>query len=202
MPVKRILSEENIVHDPILQFDRWYKEHLKYDIIPESVSLGTSSADGRVSLRTVLLKDYNQSGFYFFTNYNSRKGLQLSENPYSAMLFYWPELGRQVRIEGKAEKVSGEESEKYFKARPRESQLSAWASRQSTVIPSRQYLDDQFDHYKKMYLNKPVERPPHWGGYRLVPDWFEFWHDGESRLHDRITYTRIHDSWKIERLAP
>ena len=203
MPEIRLLTEDYVELNPFIQFDKWYKEHLKADIdIPDSVSLGTSSHEGRVSVRMVLLKDYNDAGFIFFTNYNSKKGSQLASNRRAALLFYWPELGRQVRIEGVTEKVFVEESEKYFKARPRESQLAAWASEQSTVIPSRHFLEQQFEMYKEKYNNKPVDRPVHWGGYRLIPDWFEFWHDGKSRLHDRITYTKRDAIWKIERLAP
>jgi pyridoxamine 5'-phosphate oxidase len=203
MTEKRILSEEYAESDPFVQFDKWYREHLKHDIaIPDSVSLGTSSPDGKVSVRTVLLKDYDENGFVFFTNYNSKKGQQLSANNHAAMLFYWAELGRQVRIEGIAEKIPEKESEKYFSTRPRESQLSAWASEQSTVIPSRLYLELQFDLFKNKFNDRPVEKPPHWGGYRLIPEWFEFWHDGKSRLHDRLTYTRDGQAWKMQRLAP
>lgn len=203
MPEIRLLTEEYVELNPFIQFDKWYKEHLKTDsAIPDSVSLGTASHEGRVSLRMVLLKDYNDAGFIFFTNYNSKKGSQLASNRRAALLFYWPELGRQVRIEGVTEKVSVEESEKYFKTRPRESQLSAWASEQSTVIPSRHFLEQQYEMYQEKYNRKPVDRPVHWGGYRLIPDWFEFWHDGKSRLHDRITYTKRDAVWKIERLAP
>jgi pyridoxamine 5'-phosphate oxidase len=203
MPVKRILSEEYLELSPFVQFDKWYKEHLTYDIaIPDSVTLATSSPDGRVSSRIILLKDHSESGFVFFTNYYSRKGVQLSSNAMASLLFYWPELGRQVRIEGVTEKLSEEDSEKYFRTRPRESQIAAWASEQSSVIPSRLHLEFQYDLYKNQFEDKPVERPSHWGGYRLIPDWFEFWHDGQSRLHDRITYTKSDITWKIERLAP
>jgi pyridoxamine 5'-phosphate oxidase len=196
-------SESTINPNPFIQFKNWYDEHLTSGIaIPEAVTLATSSADGRVSARTVLLKDYSEKGFVFFTNYGSRKGLQLSSNKRAAMLFYWAESGRQVRIEGVTEKVSEEESVDYFTTRPKESQLSAWASEQSIVIPNRQYLDDRYNFYREKYLNKPVDKPPHWGGLRLKPEWFEFWQNGEFRLHDRLTYKRADDLWLINRLAP
>lgn len=197
------LSEKLVDPDPFVQFDHWFKERLVSDIsIPNSVSLGTADTSGKVSVRTVLLKDFSEKGFVFFTNYNSKKGSHLASNPRAALLFYWPETGLQVRIEGSADKVSEEESESYFQTRPRESQLSSCASDQSSVIPDRNYLEERYDYYKNMFYNMPVKRPLHWGGYRLVPDWFEFWQSGEFRLHDRITYSRRKDKWIIERLAP
>ena len=158
--------------------------------------------DGRVSARTVLLKDYSDKGFVFFTNYGSRKGHQLSDNKRAALLFYWPESGRQIRIEGITEKVSEEESVEYFATRPKESQLSAWASEQSRVISNRMYLDERYDFYKEKYRDRTVDKPPHWGGFRLMPEWFEFWQNGEFRLHDRLTYTKTKERWTISRLAP
>jgi pyridoxamine 5'-phosphate oxidase len=197
------LSEKEVDLNPFVQFDIWYKKHLTSGIaIPNTVSLGTAFADGRISVRTVLLKDYDENGFIFFTGYNSRKGSQLSSNPSAALLFYWPDSGRQVRIEGFAEKISEEESESYFKIRPRESQLSAWASEQSTGIPDRQYLERRYDLYKNKFNGKPVEKPRYWGGFRIVPGWFEFWQEREFRLHDRLTYTKRQDVWIIGRLAP
>ena len=196
-------SETEIDINPVNQFNNWYKEHLTSEIaIPDSVSLGTVSSDHRVSVRTILLKDYNESGFVFYTNYNSKKGLDLSSNNRAALLFYWPESGRQVRIEGVVNKVSDQESESYFKTRPRDSQLSAWASEQSSVVPDRQHLEERYEIFKKRFLNKPVEKPPHWGGFRIIPDWFEFWQNGDFRLHDRLTFTLSKNSWIIERLAP
>lgn len=197
------LTEKNVSKNPFLQFDKWYREHLAgRDRIPESVYLGTSSPDGRVSVRTVLLKDYGETGFTFFTNYNSKKGMQLDSNKYAALLFYWPEKNRQVRIEGVAERVSGEISDAYFATRPRESQLAAWASEQSSVIADRECLEEKFTHYKSVYSGYPVPRPDYWGGYMIMPSWFEFWEDRENRLHDRITYTRKNDEWLIARLSP
>ena len=198
-----MLSEKTVARNPFVQFKAWYNEHLNSGIaIPEAVMLATASANGLVSARTVLLRNYTVEGFVFFTNYRSNKGLQLSSNHGAAMLFYWPESARQVRIEGLTEKVSEEDSEAYFRTRPRESQLSAWASLQSTTIPDRQYLDGMYNFYKNKYSGKPVERPPYWGGMRLIPARFEFWQEGEFRLHDRITYSKRKDIWVIERLAP
>jgi pyridoxamine 5'-phosphate oxidase len=203
MKKKRILSEKSVEHDPIRQFGIWYAERLKTKVAnPDSVTLATSAADGNVSARTVLLKDYSDNGFVFFTNYGSKKGLQLSQNPKAALLFYWPESGRQVRIEGVVEKISEVESEDYFKTRPRESQIGTWASEQSRVIPDRTHLENRVEFYKNKFSDNPVPRPSHWGGYRLVPEWIEFWQEGEFRLHDRIVFKRTGNSWSFERLAP
>jgi pyridoxamine 5'-phosphate oxidase len=197
------LSEKTAEKNPFVQFSKWYSEHLEAGIaIPETVSLGTASASGRVSVRTVLIKGYDEKGFVFFTNYNSKKGVQLSENHSAALLFYWPESGRQVRIEGSTEKVSDKESASYFSTRPRESQISAWASEQSSIIPDRNYLEKRYDFYTAKYENKEVVKPPHWGGFRIIPDLFEFWSDGEFRLHDRIIYAREKNGWVMNRLAP
>jgi pyridoxamine 5'-phosphate oxidase len=196
-------SEKSIDSDPFFQFGNWYDEHLASGCQnPEAVSLGTATKEGHVSVRTVLLKEFDEKGFIFFTNFKSKKGNQLISNPNAAMLFYWPESGRQVRIEGITEKIPNQDSEKYFKTRPKESQLSSWASEQSSVIPDRQYLENRFLFYKSLYHEKPVKKPEHWGGFRLIPHWFEFWQNGEFRLHDRLTYTRKNDDWHIERLAP
>jgi len=197
------LSEESINKNPFIQFDIWYKEHLSSGVdIPDAVSLGTSTADGKVSVRTVLLKNYNENGFTFFTNYNSKKGIQLTYNPNIALLFYWHEAGRQVRIEGVVEKLRAEESDLYFSTRPRESQISAWASKQSSIVPGRHHLEERHDYYNKLFSERSVDRPPHWGGFRITPSWFEFWQNDERRLHDRITYTKSSNIWIIERLAP
>ncbi len=201
--LKNNLSEKSADPDPFGMFSAWYGEHIGAGIsIPETLSLGTSSASGRVSVRTVLLKGYNEKGFVFFTNYSSKKAAQLEENPYAAMLFYWPESGRQVRIEGRIEKVSESESAGYFSSRPRESQISAWASEQSTTIPGRKYLEERYDFFSEKFSGREVQKPAHWGGFRLIPDFFEFWLDGDFRLHDRIAYTRSDKGWIISRLAP
>lgn len=201
--MENTLSENNVSPDPLIQFDIWYKEHLSAnDENPDSVYLGTASTDGKVSVRTVLLKDYSEAGFTFYTNYNSKKASQISLNPNIAMLFYWPEKGRQVRIEGIAEKVAPPVSDEYFGSRPRESQISAWASQQSSEIPDRNYLIKKYNYYTDIFSEFPVPRPDHWGGFRLIPDWFEFWENGKFRLHNRIVYTRRDNSWLISRLAP
>ena len=195
--------EDNVNPDPLEQFRKWYMEHLGYGLsIPDSVSLGTASADGQVSVRTVLLKHFDEKGFIFFTNYNSRKGSQLSANNHSALLFYWPEAGRQVRIEGLAYRVTEKESSDYFKTRHRESQLAAWASEQSQPVPGRKFLEERLEVYRRKFENKEVSKPPHWGGFRLVPSWFEFWEEGPARMHYRISFSLENDTWKMSVLAP
>lgn len=197
------LSEIEIDRDPFNQFDIWYRERLDSGIeMPDAVSLGTSTPNGRVSVRTVLLKGYDEQGFVFFTNYNSRKASDLLSNHRAAMLFYWPESGRQIRIEGVTIRLTEDESDNYFKNRPRESQIAAWASDQSSVIPDRQYLEREFESYKAIFSDKDVERPEYWGGFRLIPIWFEFWQERAFRLHDRLTYTKRENKWIIQRLAP
>jgi len=197
------LSEDKVDTNPFLQFDKWYKEHLSSGaVVPNTVSLGTASSQGDVSVRTVLLKGYDETGFVFFTNYNSKKSSQLLSNRKAALLFYWPDSGRQVRIEGAAEKISDIESEQYFKTRPRESQLSAWTSEQSSVIPDRSYLEKRYDLFQNKFNGKIVERPLHWGGFRLLPNWFEFWQERDFRLHDRLSYAKRKEIWVTERLAP
>lgn len=198
-----MFSEKTVLKNPFKQFAAWYREHLAEATgIPEVVYLGTSGPGGKVSVRTVLLKDHDESGFTFFTNYNSKKGRQINSNKNVALLFYWPEKNRQVRVEGIAEKVAADVSDEYFATRPRESQLAAWTSEQSTEIPGREHLEERFMKYRKEFEGVPVRRPEHWGGYRLVPDWFEFWVDRPNRLHDRITYTLKEGKWIISRLAP
>jgi pyridoxamine 5'-phosphate oxidase len=203
MSGKFTLTEKSAAQDPFVQFKKWYQEHLISGIsTPDAMTLATASLDGKVSARTVLLKDFNETGFVFYTNYKSRKSSQISSNSNAALLFYWTESGRQVRIEGLIEKVTDAESEAYFQIRPRDSQLAAWASEQSSVIPGRRHLDDRYKFYKNKYAGNKVEKPRFWGGFRLIPEWFEFWQDGEFRLHDRLTYTKRDDDWIIERLAP
>ena len=196
-------SEEMADKDPFVQFDRWYREHLaEVTIYPESFSLGTSTVEGRVSVRTVLLKEYGPAGFVFFSNYESKKGKQLEDNPDVSMLFYWPESARQIRIEGRAEKISPVESSEYFSSRPRESQIGAWASRQGSIIPGREFLEKKYLEYEEKFRGTSVPRPPYWGGYRITPGWFEFWQEGNHRLHDRIVYLQEGTLWKIRRLSP
>jgi len=196
-------SENSINPDPFVQFGIWYEKRMTdTSVYPDAVSLSTSTSGGHVSSRIVLLKDFSEDGFVFYTNYNSRKGQQLTENPYAAMLFYWPESGRQVRIEGRVKKVSPGESDSYFASRPRESQLGAWASEQSTEIPDRDFLESRIDDFAGQFHNKQVSRPSHWGGFRLIPLMFEFWQEGEFRLHDRFRYSGKGKAWKISRLSP
>lgn len=203
MSTDKTFSEKTIDKDPFNQFKKWYNDRLSFNIeIPNSVSLATATKDGRVSVRTVLLKEFDKKGFVFFTNYKSRKGIQLLSNPRAALLFYWPESARQIRIEGQTELLSSEDSALYFKTRPKESQLSSWASEQSSAIPDREYLENRYLFYKNIYSDMAVPKPEHWGGFRLVPDWFEFWQEGNFRLHDRLTYTKNKDLWIIKRIAP
>ena len=199
----RSLLENEIDPDPYIQFEIWYKERLNSGTeAPDAVSLGTATPSGKVSVRTVLLKEFDEKGFVFYTNYNSRKASQLLSNHRAALLFYWPESGRQVRIEGVTIRVSEEESDDYFKTRPRESQISSWASDQSSIIPGRHYIEKQFESFKSIFAEKNVPRPEHWGGFRLIPTWFEFWQEREFRMHDRLTYVKRDNRWVIERLAP
>jgi pyridoxamine 5'-phosphate oxidase len=167
------------------------------------MSLATAGRDGRPSVRIVLLKSFDQEGFVFFTNYESTKGKQLEANPHAALGFYWVELDRQIRISGKVERTSREESQAYFHSRPVGSQLSAWASRQSEVIDGQRVLDARMAKMTERFGDKPIPLPPHWGGYRLKPDKIEFWQGRPNRLHDRFRYTgRADGSWQIDRLAP
>jgi pyridoxamine 5'-phosphate oxidase len=200
---KTWFSEAMAENDPFVHFDKWYKEHLSLSIsVPDSFSLATASSGGKASVRTVLLKSYGREGFVFFTNYESKKGKQLEENPYAAMLFYWPESSRQIRIEGSVVRLPEGDSVKYFLSRPKESQIGAWASRQSTVIPDRDYLENRFTEFQDKFHGKNVPKPPYWGGYRIIPSWFEFWQEGKHRLHDRLIYVHENGSWKISRLSP
>jgi len=199
------LDEADAAPSPFAQFDRWFKEALAAKLPePNTMTLATVGDDGRPSARIVLIKAVDDRGFVFFTNYESRKGRDLDANPHAALLFYWIELERQVRIEGHIEKTTEEESDRYFASRPLGSRIGAWASEQSTVIDSRATLEAREKDVSARFGDNPP-RPPHWGGYRLVPDSLEFWQGRPSRLHDRLHYTRDDTAphgWTISRLSP
>ncbi len=198
------LSESDVSPDPIAQFGHWFDEAIDSKVLePNAFSLATASREGRPSARTVLLKGFDKQGFVFFTNYESRKGNELELNPYAAMLFTWLDLQRQIRIEGRIEKISAEESLDYFQSRPIESQIGAWASPQSRPITSRAVLEQNQKAIKTKYRGlEKLPVPPFWGGYRIEPVWFEFWQGRESRLHDRVVYGAKEGGWEIGRLAP
>lgn len=198
------LSETEVHPDPLEQFKIWFDQALAAQLPePNAMTVATTRSDGRPSARIVLLKDYDERGFVFYTNYESHKGQQLVENPRAAIVFWWAELERQVRIEGRVEKVSAAESDAYFHSRPKGSQLGAWASNQSQAIDSREVLEQRLQQLKEEYENKEVPRPPHWGGFRVIPAEIEFWQGRPNRLHDRLLYQRSEDgSWSIQRLSP
>ena len=196
------LTESDVDRDPIAQFEKWFEEALHAGMIePNAMTLATSSSDGHPSARVVLLKGADARGFVFFTDYRSRKGAELEENPHVSLCFWWDALQRQVRITGTVAKVSREESEAYFKTRPRGSRIGAWASRQSSALPSRELLEKEVERLDKSYP-EDVPLPPHWGGYRVTPESIEFWQGRLSRLHDRIVYRRQDAKWTISRLSP
>ena len=196
------LLEEDVASDPIEQFNKWWDESIKSEIIEaNAMTLATANAAGIPSARTVLLKAFSTEGFIFFTNYESQKGEDLAANPNAALLFFWKEMERQVRIEGKVEKISEEESDAYFNSRPLGSRIGAWASPQSKVINDRTVIENNVQKFTEEFGEK-IPRPPHWGGYLLVPVKMEFWQGRSSRLHDRILFTLEDNSWKISRLAP
>jgi pyridoxamine 5'-phosphate oxidase len=198
------LRRRDLDPDPIKQFANWFTAAIEAGIRDvNAMSLATAGHDGRPSVRIVLLKGFDQDGFVFFTNYQSEKGWQLEENPYTACVFYWIELDRQIRVTGPVTKTPREESERYFHSRPRASQLGAWASRQSEVLDARRVLDARMAEITERYGDEPIPLPPHWGGYVIKPELFEFWQGRPNRLHDRFRYTRqMDDSWQVERLAP
>ena len=198
------IDEQTVDRDPLALFQRWLEEAKAARIhLAEAMTLATATPDGKPSARLVLLKQADEHGFVFYTNYKSMKARELDTNPQAALVFYWPQLERQVRVEGKVERTSATESDAYFKTRPRESQIGALASPQSEVVASREVLQQKVDELEKLYEGREVDRPEHWGGYRLHPERIEFWKGRPGRLHDRILYERHTDgSWSISRLAP
>lgn len=198
------LNEKSVDPNPIDLFQRWFSEAIASGSrLPDAMTLATATKDGRPSARVVLLKQADEQGFVFYTNYRSKKARELDENPRAALVLYWVQLDRQIRIEGKVERVSAAESDEYFATRPRESQLGALASPQSEVIANREVLVKRFAELEEAYRDREVERPEHWGGYRLKPELIEFWQNRVGRLHDRILYDRKADgSWSVKRLAP
>lgn len=197
------LDRSNVLPSPIQQFEIWLKEAIKAELPePNAMTLATSTFEGKPSARMVLLKAVGEQGFSFFTSYESRKARQILQNPYGALVFYWAELERQVRIEGKIVRATERESDDYFRTRPAGSKIGAWASPQSKVVPSRKYLEELVDDFKEEFVGKTIKRPPNWGGYNLEPALVEFWQGRKNRLHDRIQYRLENETWVIERLAP
>lgn len=196
------LAEKDVAVSPFTQFEKWLNEAIAAELPePNAMTLATVGDDNRPSTRIVLIKEFDARGPVWFTNYQSRKGRELAKNKFAAIQFHWVELERVVRIEGAVEKISDTESDTYFNSRPLDSRIGAWASPQSEVISSRAVLVGRAAEYAAKFMLKPP-RPPHWGGYRLIPDRFEFWQGRSSRLHDRILYRLHEDAWHIERLAP
>lgn len=198
------LHESGVSHNPFQQFGIWFEQALSAQLPePNAMTVATSTPDGTPSARIVLLKNFDERGFIFYTNYLSHKGVELITNPQAAIVFWWAELERQVRICGNVEQISDQESDKYFYSRPLNSRLGAWASEQSQAIASREVLEERFQELQEKYANEEIPRPPYWGGFLVVPQQFEFWQGRTSRLHDRLGYTLLDDGgWQIERLSP
>lgn len=200
---REVLDESHAHTDPFRQFEQWWHEALASEIDEvNAMTLATAGTNGKPSARIVLLKGFTEEGFIFFTNYESRKGEQLNANPYACLVFFWKELERQVRIEGRVEKIAAAESDAYFLSRPVESQIGAWSSPQSKVIPSREEIEKNVKEQTERFSKETIVRPPHWGGYIVKPDSIEFWQGRPSRLHDRIRYVSEGGHWRRERLAP
>ena len=197
------LLEENLAANPIDQFSEWFSQALETEFMEaNAMTLATVDKDGKPSSRIVLLKGVDGDGFRFFSNYGSRKGKELEENPHAALCFFWPVLERQVRIEGKVQKLGREESQAYFEQRPRMSQLGAWASYQSQTVHSREELEKNFKEVEEQFANQEVPTPEFWGGYVLEPSSIEFWQGRQGRLHDRMKYSRVDGEWNVQRLSP
>ena len=197
------LNEISINKNPFIQFTKWYESILNSNLNePTAMMLSTADVNGNSSARVVLLKEFDDSGFVFYTNYESRKGKNLQENPKAALTFFWDEQRRQIRIEGAVEKISRETSKKYFSSRPRESQIGAWVSAQSYKVPNRDFLENKYVELEEKFGSEEIPLPDFWGGYKVTPNYFEFWQGRENRLHDRICYKKENDEWKIFRLAP
>lgn len=202
--IRHSLDESSVEQNPLSQFTLWFNEAIEAELRePNAMTLSTSTKDGKPTSRIVLLKGADETGFVFYTNYDSVKGRQLDENPFAALLFFWSELERQVRIEGRVERLSKEESYQYFSTRPIGSRLGAWASRQSSVVANRAQLEEQFKMTEQRFSNAEIPLPEFWGGYRVIPESYEFWQGRENRLHDRIRYSQYNGvAWNIERLSP
>lgn len=197
------LSKQDVLVNPFNQFEKWFEEALTAEVIePNAMVISTLGDDGYPHGRVVLLKEVDSTGFLFYTNYNSHKGADIKAHPVAALTFWWAELERQVRVTGTVEKVHETESEAYFSIRPRSSQLGAWVSEQSNVIENRSFLAERLAQLEQKFKDQPVPRPPHWGGYRVIPREIEFWQGRPSRLHDRIRYRIENEEWIIERLSP
>jgi pyridoxamine 5'-phosphate oxidase len=197
------LLETDVVANPIEQFSLWFEQAVAANLIePNAMTVATVTSEGKPSARIVLLKHFDERGFVFYTNYNSQKGLELQTCPYAALVFLWGDLERQVRIEGKTELVAEAEATDYFHSRPASSQLGAWASEQSSIIPDRSVLETKLQALETEYHDREIPKPPHWGGVRVIPQEIEFWQGRPSRLHDRLRYQLVAGKWQIDRLAP
>ncbi|HWV75234.1 MAG TPA: pyridoxamine 5'-phosphate oxidase [Pseudosphingobacterium sp.] len=197
------LDEKQVDKNPLIQFSTWFEQAVQANLEEvNAMTLATVDPNGMPNARIVLLKDLEDNGFIFYTNYESNKGHELAANPKAALVFFWPALQRQVRINGFVEKVNTETAENYFQSRPIGSQFGAWASPQSQVITDRKVLEANLQSVVEKYKDQTIPKPPHWGGYKVIPTLIEFWQGRTSRLHDRILYTKVGDKWKIERLAP